>query len=213
MKGILYFPHFYDLLYFFASSIFPYLHLARHVELSLLSRNDANEALESAFRENAGLSIGTGGMQRLLQASCGHPYLLQLLGYYLITLANEYSGGESYLIKPDEAEKITNMAQSAYEERALRPLLDELSPKEREYLAALARSLDDKREARTAEVAMRLGREPGKVGYLRESLIRNGIVIASTHGKLMFNIPYLADYVLKDGGVNKNLQRLREWRV
>ena len=189
-----------------------YMRRARHVELELFSWDDAEAALATATTLNPGLLIAREDMVNVTRASYGHPYMIQLLGYYLITLANERALDGTPLGSEVIAD-VVSMARLAYESRSLRPLVSELSPSEAEYLTAMAQALDDQREARTADVAAALGREAAGVGYLREALINSGVIVASGRGRVMFNIPYLADYLLKVEAEASGIRRLKMWGV
>lgn len=190
-----------------------YMRRARHVELGLLSHGEARQALENAFRTNHGLTCPDMELDRLLQASYGHPYMLQLLGYYLVSTVNSSHPTPEYEVRPSDADEAINLAVSAYEGRSLRPLLAELSPAERDYLAAMARTLDDSRVARTSAIAADLGKESSAVSYLRDALIRSGVVMAAGRGRLVFNVPYLASYLLSGDLEDTNLRRVMEWGV
>lgn len=190
-----------------------YMRRAHHVELGLLSRNEAREALMTAFRFNRGLACADELLDRLLRASYGHPYMLQLLGYYLIRTINEKEHASEHVVGEGDVEETIDLAVSAYEGRSLRPLVSELTAAERGYLVATSKALDGSRMAQTAVVASILGKEPNAVSYLRDSLIRNGVLIAVGRGKLMFNIPYLAAYLQGGNMEDANLRRVIDWGV
>ena len=190
-----------------------YMRRARHAELGLLSWDDSIAAIRSAFAANRGLDAEESVVEQLVQASYGHPYMLQLLGYYLIVTLNENGAAAGHHVSAAEAHVATNRAICAYEARALQPLMSELSGAERAYLLALSHILDDDRVGKTSEVAFHLGKKPNAVTYLRDSLLRNGIVITAGRGLLMFNVPYLAGYVQKRESEPSNLQLVRQWRV
>ncbi len=69
------------------------------------------------------------------------------------------------------------------------------SPKEQEYLAALARLVTVQGSAGGADVARELGRTTQQVSYLRDRLIRKGTIFAEA-GSLVFAVPGMADWVL-----------------
>ena len=90
------------------------------------------------------------------------------------------------------------LAILAYEQRALRPLVDELNVTERQYLRAMSNSLNEQRLASSAAVSQLMGKPQSSLSRTRAKLIGSGIIAAPEHGSLMFCIPYLADFVLKD---------------
>ena len=86
----------------------------------------------------------------------------------------------------------------AYEQRALKPLWDELPNNEKKYLIKMSECLNSDRLADTSDIARELGLTSNKTSRQRAYLIDRGIIAAPEHGKVMFCIPYLADYVKKD---------------
>ncbi|MBQ9004093.1 MAG: ATP-binding protein [Eggerthellaceae bacterium] len=175
-----------------------YLRRASHEELGLFSWSVASQALVDAFARIGGLSVKPALIDKLNEASFGHPYLLQLLGYHLVTLVNENCAAKTHDVTKDEVDAAISTAVFAYERRALKPLMDELPSTEREYLRAMSNLLDSQRLASTEEVARALGRKQQSLSQARARLIGSGIIAAPERGRVMFCVPYLADYVLKE---------------
>ena len=189
-----------------------YLRRASHEELPLFTWEEASTAFTDAFSRIEGLSIDQTLIDKLNRASYGQPYLMQLLGYYLIACINEDDQGATHDVKPQEVEVAISLAVSAYEKRALSPLFEELPKREREYLRAMSECLDGRRLARTSDVAEKLGVEQRSLSQARARLIGNGIIAAPEHGSVMFCVPYLADFAQKDAQVSSavNIARMRE---
>ena len=190
-----------------------YLRRAPHEELGLFSWDEAAEAYESAFSQVSGLRISNAQIGRLNEASYGHPYMMQLLGYYLVSHINKKANIRQYEVKEDDLDQTIPLATVSYEQRALRPLLDELSETERKYLVAMSKNLDGERMAFTSVVANALGKPQESLSRARAKLIGNGIIAAPERGKVMFCIPYLADYVLKEEAVSTPVDIARKRRV
>ena len=189
-----------------------FMRRASHVELTLLSNAEAHDALSNALeKRTGGLGVASEDLDRLVQASYGHPYVLQLLGYYLVTVVNRGEPKRKHEATRKEVDEAIELAISAYETRALQPLIAELSTDSLRYLKAMANSLGPDRTVQTSEVAKALGLEVGKAGYLRRGLLADGIVISAGYGKLMFNVPYLAAYVQHGAGPSTELERVMEW--
>lgn len=187
-----------------------YLRRAAHEELGLFPWEETDTALTGVFHGIKGLKIGQDFVNRLNQCSFGHPYLMQLLGYYLIMQINEEQPGKSHEVTKDEVDTTIENALLAYEQRALKPLVEELSAGDRNYLIHMSESLEDDRLARTSEIAKKAGSALSKMSKNRSRLIGHGIIAAPEHGKVMFCIPYLADYVKKDSGVSGNIEVARK---
>ncbi|MBO6133922.1 MAG: hypothetical protein J6P05_06280 [Lachnospiraceae bacterium] len=95
----------------------------------------------------------------------------------------------------------------------MKPLLDELPNNEKRYLVKMSECLNEDRLAKTADIASKLGTSANKLTKTRANLIDNGIIAAPEHGKVMFCIPYLADYVKKDAAVASAIEIARMRRV
>ena len=175
-----------------------YLRRASHEELGLFSWEETSKAFSGVFSGIKGLHISRILSDRLNRTSYGHPYLMQLLGFHLITCINESCTKKTHEVTPEELDRAVEDALLAYERRALQPLLDELPDSERKYLTAMSECLGENRLASTQSVAEKIGVAQSKMSRARAGLIDNGIIAAPEHGKVMFCIPYLADYVKKD---------------
>lgn len=68
------------------------------------------------------------------------------------------------------------------------------------------------RIAQTGEVARALGKTPQQASHARQTLLKNGIVIAVGREQLVFNTPYLREYIEKEPGVDTNAKLTRLWR-
>ena len=101
----------------------------------------------------------------------------------------------------------------AYEQRALKPLVEELPDSDKKYLTAMSAIMDDDRLAATSDIARKLGVSQNRLSKVRAHLIDNGVIAAPEHGKVMFCIPYLADYMKKDKYMGSVIEVARERRV
>ena len=190
-----------------------YLRRATHEELGLFSWDEASDALYSVFSEIKGLSISRLIIEKLNQACFGHPYIMQLLGYHLILHINDHTSGKKHIVTDEEAQIAIKNALFAYEQRALKPLIDELPNSERTYLTKMSECLNSDRLADTSDIARGLGTSSSKLSRPRAYLIDHGIIASPERGKLMFCIPYLADYVKKDEQISDVIAVARQRRV
>lgn len=186
-----------------------YLRRASHDELGLFTWEEAHDALSDAFARIENLSVRKDDADALNRASFGHPYLMQLLGYYLVMRVNEREPDGRYTVSAEDVEEARAMSVLAYERRALKPLLDELPDAEIQYLRAMSACLDDKRLASTGNVAHMLGKEQRQLSRARSRLIDNGIIASPVHGYVMFCVPYLADYIARPESRNMVIETAR----
>ena len=187
-----------------------YLRRATHEELGLFSWEEANDSFVKIFSEIKGLSVSQEIIEKLNQASYGHPYIMQLLGYHLILHINDQVSGKKHSITDAEVEIAIKNAMFAYEQRALKPLLDELPKNEKEYLTKVSECLNSDRLADTSDIARSLGTVQSKTSRQRAYLIDHGIIASPEHGKVMFCVPYLSDYVKKEAYVSDAITVARQ---
>lgn len=190
-----------------------YLRRATHAELGLFTWDETEDALKKAFSKIKGLVINENIIASFNNASYGHPYLMQLLGYHLILKINELNTEKKHVVTEDEASVAIENSVFAYEQRSLKPLLDELPNSEKKYLRVMSESLNEDRLATTADIARSFGVSQNKLSKTRAFLINNGIIAAPEQGKVMFCIPYLADYVKKDQNMPDAVEIARQRRV
>ena len=86
-----------------------------------------------------------------------------------------------------------------------------MSTEERGYLEAMARVVDAERVAKTSDIARTWGKTLQQASRPRGNLIKNGVIISVGRGEVMFNIPYLRDYVLKEPLQSANVALVRQW--
>lgn len=190
-----------------------YMRRAAHEEIGLFDRAEVREAFVGAMGRTEGLSLDDAALNRLVAASMGQPYLVQLLGYYVVgkAIGEGYVG--SHVIGEEEVQPMVPLAVQTYKARALVPLLSELGPLETDYLGSMSRVMDARHVAQTSEVARQLGKEQQQLSRARDNLLRNGIIIAPQRGKVRFNIPYLRDYVQEGHTLNETVRLAEEWDV
>ena len=71
--------------------------------------------------------------------------------------------------------------------------LDRLSPKERDYLSAMAKLGDS--GARSADVAAAMGRSLASVAPLRDALVKKGMIYSPIYGSIDFTVPLFGDFL------------------
>lgn len=177
-----------------------FLRRAAHEELGPLAPADVQNAFEESFGRVRGLSVESAAVDAFIDASKGHPYVMQLEGFYAV----EHAGAHGGLIAHSDVEDVLARVKRTYWRRAIEPLVDELPAAELDYLVAMARLLGENRIAQTGAIARTLGKSPNEVSSLRRRLIDSGLVAAPARGELVFFIPYLAEYLLEERSVTSN---------
>lgn len=189
-----------------------FMRRSAHEKLNLLDVSEVREAYNTAFSEMSNLKVEGEAFERLVRRSSGHPYMMQLLGYYVIEYVNQL-GAKKPVINAEAIGAAEPVALDAYERRALRPLLDELSEGERGYLRAMAETADEAFVSRSGDVAEAMQRTTQQANSWRQGLIDKGVIVSAGHGLVRFAIPYLRAYMGKPTEEEANLEQLEAWGV
>ncbi len=167
-----------------------FLNRASKVHLGPIALGQVRSYYASAFAR-AHRSIDPETLDEVTQATEGFPYLLQLLGYYLLA----YSTEETAISK----ESLAEAKKSAYadlDENVFRAMLRPLSNADIAFMEAMAK---DDGPTRTGELAKRLGVSQGHVQSYRRRLLNAGVIVAPRRGEVAFVIPRLAEYLRAQG--------------
>lgn len=143
--------------------------------------------------EHAGRPMTADAAELLADASGGYPYAIQLLGHHAWR-ASRGSATIDARHTPAAIEAADNeLASGLYESR-----WQDASPKEQEYLAALADLSRTNRNVTGAMVADALGTDAKAVSYLRDRLVRKGTIFTEAQ-RLRFAVPGMAEWLRREG--------------
>ncbi len=190
-----------------------YMRRCVHEELGLLTHAEVEGAFSSAFESIEGLTVEPTALEQLVRQSSGHPYMMQLLGYYAVEYANQQMQGRAYRLTEAGVDAFFPVALEAYERRSLQPLLDAMGSGEVSYLRAMVAVMDESHVAQTGDVAQNLGKTHRQVAAYRQTLLNNGVILAPARGAVRFNIPYLRDYLSKARPADENARLVEAWDV
>jgi hypothetical protein len=155
-------------------------------KLDALSEADAADALqrpaiaEGAVWDEAALAL-------VRKITRGYPYFLQEWGYHAW---NQAVGPR---IRAQDVRMATDIAISRLDESFFRVRFDRLTPRERDYLRAMAETLAGL--SRSGDIADRLGMRVQSVGPLRAGLIKKGMIYSPAHGDTAFTVPLFDEYL------------------
>lgn len=166
--------------------VLTFLNRATRVELGLISPNLIRAYYERAFRE-IGIKISDELLDRAAQATRGFPYLMQLIGYYVMQYTEEGETVDATIM--DKAEK---SAMGDMENNVFKPILNPLSDNDKIFLKAMARQGET---ASTAKLQAALGKRGPAIQPYRKRLLDAGVIEAPRRGELVFAVPYLAEYL------------------
>lgn len=155
-------------------------------EVGALSAKDAEDALQEPVREQD-VRFTKEALAEIIAQTQGYPYFLQEWGYQAWNLA---------LATPIDIDVIRNATETSIrrlDQNFFRVRFDRLTPREKDYLRALA-GLGDSSQ-RSGDVAERLGVKVQTVAPLRNALIKKGMIYSPAHGDTAFTVPLFADFM------------------
>ena len=152
-----------------------------------LSETVPNAWSAATARCLGGKSIGGRDLERAAAATLGYPYLLQLVGYYLLEFA-----GSATSITSDAVELAIRASRQALEDAVFAPCLAPLSKRDEEFVRAMA---VDCGASAVSEVAKRLGVSASSAQQTRARLIGHGVITAPRVGAVELAVPYLAEFL------------------
>jgi hypothetical protein len=167
-------------------SVLTFLNRATKVEMGVISTQPIRAYYERAFR-SVGIVISDELLDRAAAATRGFPYLMQLIGYYVV----QYTGKEG-IVTDTIMNKVEISAMKDMEDNVFKPILTPLSDNDRVFLRALARCGGT---ATTAKLQAKLGKKGPAIQPYRKRLIEAGVIEAPRRGELVFAVPYLSDYM------------------
>ena len=172
--------------------VLTFLNRAQKVELGLISTAAFQAYFERAFSDLC-IQYDEKLISQAAEATRGMPYLMQLIGYYLV-LYTESSGK----ISAESIKKAENAAYHDLENNVFQPLLAPLSDNDRIFLQAMA-GLGER--VSITDLQKALGEKGPAVQPYRKRLLDAGVIEAPRRGELTFAVPYLAEYLrMQDDG-------------
>ena len=151
-----------------------------------LAHDDAIRALvEPARDEN--VTFSPAALERIVDLTRGYPYFLQEWGYHSWNTALRTP------IEEDDVIAATPRAVHALDESFFRVRLDRLTPREKDYLRAMAELGPGPH--RSGDIADGLGITVTSAGPLRSGLIGKGMIYSPAHGDTAFTVPLFDEFL------------------
>ena len=167
-------------------SVLTFLNRAVKVELGLLSTNLIRAYYERAFK-SIKVEISDEILDRAAISTRGFPYLMQLIGYYMI----QYTPKDG-VVTDEIMDKAEKAALADMDDNVFKPILNPLSDNDKIFLKALAHCGEP---ATTSTLQSKLGRKGPAIQPYRKRLIEAGVIESPRRGELVFAVPYLSEYL------------------
>ncbi len=151
-----------------------------------LGRKAASEAIEQPII-GEGESINQDALEMIVERTRGYPYFLQEWGYQAWLVA------EAAPITMHDVEDASARALKRLDEGFFRVRYDRLTPKEKEYVIAMAQLGNS--PYRSSDVAEALGESIQTLGTRRAKIIRKGMIYSPGHGDIDFTVPMFGDFL------------------
>jgi len=154
--------------------------------LDALSEADSATALQEPVRA-ANVVFTADALAEIFRQTKGYPYFLQEWGFQSWNAAATSPIGLEVVQEAGKA-AIANLDESFFRVR-----FDRLTPREQDYLRALAELGGGAQ--RSGEVARLLGVQSENVAPLRASLIAKGMIYSPRHGETAFTVPLFDEFM------------------
>jgi AAA ATPase domain len=155
-------------------------------EIGPLSPVDSAEAIVQPV-EDEDAKIDTDAVALIIAKTKGYPYFLQEWGKHAWDIAQQSP------ITAGDIESASTHTIATLDESFFRVRFDRLTPKEKQYLRAMAELGPGPH--RSGDIATELSRETSSLGPIRSSLIGKGMIWSPTHGDTAFTVPLFDEFM------------------
>ena len=149
-------------------------------------------AIEGAIRVpivEAGAEVDDDALSEIAEQTQGYPYFLQEWG------AHSWNAAPKSPVTLEDVVSASGKAMAALDASFFRVRFDRLTPREQEYLRAMAELGPGPH--RSGEVAAKLGIAVTSAGPLRTGLIRKGMIWSPSYGDTAFTVPMFDQYMFR----------------
>jgi hypothetical protein len=155
-------------------------------EVGPLQDADAKQALQEPMQKQQ-VAFSNEALNEILRVTEKYPYFIQEWGYQSWQIA-EKSPISLSVVKTATVEAIKRLDKNFFRVR-----FDRLTPREREYLRAMAELGPGAH--RSGDIANLLKLDVRSVAPFRSSLIRKGMIYSPAHGDTEFTVPLFVDFM------------------
>lgn len=163
--------------------------LFHYPEVGALSEIDAKAAIRQPISDE-GAMIQEDALMEIISKTKGYPYFLQEWGHQSWNLAS----GDTITLEDTQKAEAATLAR--LDQGFFKVRFDRLTPKEREYVIAMAKLGNG--PYRSSDIADALGETPQSLGPRRAQIISKGMIYSPSHGDVAFTVPMFNDYLLRN---------------
>lgn len=154
--------------------------------IGALDAKAARSAIQQPI-EQEGEQIESDALDMIVSNTEGYPYFLQEWGY------QSWNAADGSPITTTDVITASEAALKRLDDGFFRVRLDRLTPKERDYVLAMANL--GKGPYRSSDVADQLGEKIQTLGPRRAQIIRKGMIYSPSHGDIDFTVPMFDDFL------------------
>ena len=151
-----------------------------------LDRKGVENAIQVPI-EKARAYIERRAIDHIFKVTEGYPYFVQEWGYHAWNCAKGAN------IEMRAAQNADSAARKSLDEGFFSVRFDRLTPKEREYLRAMA--FFGSAAVKSGKIAVAMGQSVQSVGSIRTGLISKGMVYSPTYGDTAFTVPLFDQFL------------------
>lgn len=166
-------------------------------EVGPLLEEDARRALREPVQAED-VDFTQDALDEILRSTQGYPYFLQEWGYQC------WNHAPRTPIQIQDVKKATKKVMQRLDANFFRVRFDRLTPREKEYLRALAEL--GAQPQRSGDVAAMMGAKVQTVAPIRDILMKKGMIYSPAHGDTAFTVP-LFDQFMKRAMPEWNAKR------
>ena len=137
--------------------------------------------------EDEGEEIDDPALSEIVGRAEGYPYFLQEWGY------QSWNTTEASPIDTVDVQEASDAVQKRLDEGFFKVRFDRLTPKEREYVIAMAGLGNG--PYRSSAIARLLGEKPTSLAPRRAKIIKKGMIYSPEYGEVAFTVPMFDDYL------------------
>ena len=168
--------------------VLTFLNRAVKIELGPLRAGDIEAYYTAAFRK-IGIQISSECIAKAVKAAEGSPYMMQLLGYYIIKYADDNGNADKECV-----EKAVQTSKTIFITDICETTLNALSATDLKFLKAMA---EDEEGSRMTDIASRMQVKPDYAQRYKTRLREAGVILQERRGEVKYAVPYLKDYFRK----------------